>query len=139
MEVLRHLSLEEAHALKEILTSLSERAKQPLSLNQLLRQWRDFVVRIERGYKDSIYEYSNELSVRNLLEEILHHVTPSLREELLRLIKPWDERFDKATSEVARPLSSKSMQGVTHRWWFRIPKHFGREFEGDLRSEGILS
>ena len=34
------------------------------TLGALLRGWSRFVTAVERGYDDTIYEYTNELSVR---------------------------------------------------------------------------
>ena len=49
------------------------------SLDALLREWRAFVTQVERGYDDSIYEYTNDLSVRDRLERLLAGAGPSLR------------------------------------------------------------
>ena len=38
------------------------------SLGSLLRRWSEFVTQVERGYDDSIYEYTNDLSVRGRLD-----------------------------------------------------------------------
>ena len=133
----RQLTLEEAELLNALLVRLSERAKYPLTLGHLLRQWQNFVVQVERGYEDAIYEYTNDLSIRNLWEEILRGVTPKLREELARLIRPWDERFYNATKETNRPILS-DVQDPHYWWWCRVPKKLGEEIEADFRFEGIL-
>ncbi len=138
MKMFQQLSSEETDALNTILGWLSERAKRTLTLNQLLQQWGDFVVQIERGYQDSIYEYANDLSVRDLLEEILVKATQALREKLTELIQPWDERFYNATQKTQRPVLPGMAQESLRSWWFRVPKNPGRELEQDLRSEGIL-
>ena len=41
------------------------------TLGALLRGWADLVTRVERGYDDSIYEYTNDLSVRDRLERLV--------------------------------------------------------------------
>jgi hypothetical protein len=138
MKMLRHLSSEEADALNTILLGLSERAKRTLTLNQLLQQWGDFVVQVERGYQDSIYEYANDLSIRDLLEEILRGVTQTLQEKLTQLIQPWDERFYNATKKTKQPVLPSMAQESLRSWWFRVPKNLGGELKEDLRSEGIL-
>ena len=138
MKMLCQLSNEAADTLDVILLELSKRAKHPLTFNQLLRQWGDFVVRVERGYRDSIYEYVNDLSVRDLLEEILERATQTLREDLTELIQPWDERFYNATEEANRSVLPGVTQESPQHWWFRVPKKLGGELEEDLRSEGVL-
>jgi len=138
MRLYRHLTPEEFDALNAILQRLSKRAKYILTLEQLLHRWQDFVVQAERGYQNSIYEYTNDLSVRDLLEEILRESPQTLRKELMQLIRPWDERFYNATKRIKRPVLPNVGQESRSWWWFRVPKSVGGELEEDLRSEGIL-
>lgn len=138
MKMLQQLSSEETKVLNAILVRLSERAQRTLTLNQLLQQWGGFVIQIERGYRDSIYEYANDLSVRDLLEEILIEATQVLREKLTELIQPWDERFYSATQKTQRPVLPGMAQELPRSWWFRVPKNLSGELEEDLRSAGVL-
>ncbi|HLC16195.1 MAG TPA: hypothetical protein VJL89_08215, partial [Thermodesulfovibrionia bacterium] len=78
--------LEEDNTIETILNSLSNQAIRKLSLNTLLQNWYRFVVEVERGYNDSIYEYTNDLSNRDLIENILLSVQPSLHARLLKAI-----------------------------------------------------
>jgi hypothetical protein len=64
------LTPDESRALSEILADLSQRAKYEVSLDRLLSNWVRFVDEVEQGYQDSIYEYTNDLSNRDTLEEI---------------------------------------------------------------------
>ena len=132
------LSRDETRMLGAILTSLSERTKYPLSLNSLLQRWEDFVAQVEKGYEGSIYEYTNDLSIRDVLQEILLKVPLSLHDTLLQRVQPWDDRLHEATCTSRRPLAP----AVPHdapSWWFRIPKKLATQLENDLRSEGILA
>ncbi len=67
-DVTQRLPSDASAALEGALQRLSRRAGYPMSLQQLLQRWQHFVVRVEQGYADSIYEYTNELSVRDLGE-----------------------------------------------------------------------
>jgi hypothetical protein len=40
----------------------------------------NFVTEVERGYNDSIYEYANNLSTRNILEAVVQQVPPLLHD-----------------------------------------------------------
>lgn len=131
------LSREDVHALDAILAPLSERAKDRLSLNQLLHGWGYFVVQVERQYEGSIYEYTNDLSTRDLLEEILLRVPQPLHDRLSEAVSPWDDRFHEATRKVKRPLAPGVAQDAPS-WWFRVPKNLSKQLENDLRAEGIL-
>ena len=138
MDFVPELSPEEAQELKRLLASLSERAKYPLSLNDLLERWKNFVHQVEQGYQHSIYEYTNDLSTRDLLEEILLGVPSALHDKLANIIAPPDKRFFDSTLEVARPL----LQGIDgespNAWWLRVPKKLTEQLEEDLRSEQII-
>lgn len=138
MEFLRHLSSEEARTLEAVLASLSDRAKHRLTLNSLLQQWSYFVSQVEQGYGGSIYDYTNDLSGRDVIEKVLLATPTSLGNRLLTLIHPLDERFNSATSEVECPLLPTTTQKPLAYWWFRIPKKLGEELEHDLRSEGHI-
>ena len=107
------------------------------TVRQLLGRWAAFVRQVETGYDDSIYDYTNDLSVRDLLEERLSPL-PSAEAEALRAdLRPWDERFEAATRPSIRPLAP----GVKDRgraWWFRVPLKLADELASDLRSEGVI-
>lgn len=137
MKIQLQLSPNENDALAEILASLSERAKRPLSLDTLLDKWSHFVIQVEQGYEDSIYEYTNDLSVRDLLDETLSKVPPSLHEKLVQEIQIWDKRFQEATREVRKPLLSSGTRKLLP-WWSRIPKNLRGELKEDLQVEGLL-
>jgi hypothetical protein len=100
------------------------------SLNELVRQWTDFVHAVERGYDDSIYEYTNDLSVRDILQRLLTAASPALRAKLERALAPVDERFTAATEESAQPLGT-----ADGSWWRRVPKRRVGELADDLSAE----
>jgi len=131
------LSRDEFRMLDTILNSLSERAKYPLSVNYLLQKWEDFVAQVEKGYEGSIYEYTNDLSIRDVLEDILLKAPLSLHDKLIQRVQPWDDRLHETTRKTSVPLAPAVPQDAPS-WWFRIPKKLARQLENDLRSEGIL-
>jgi len=131
------LSQEEQTVLQQILLAQSQRAKHPLTLHQLINDWARFVTSVGRGYEDSIYEYTNELSTRDLIQAILDKVPSPLRGKLLAVIEPWDRRFLASTQPVDKPLKFNG-EGVTSPWNARVPIHLESELEADFRSEGIL-
>ena len=57
---------------------------------------------VERGYDDSIYEYENDLSVRDRLEDVVTGASPGLRAQLERALAADDGRFRAATEAVER-------------------------------------
>lgn len=117
---MRKLSLtpEDRDALQKILKAQSERAQKPITLNKLVNEWVNFVATIERGYNESIYEYLNDLSTRDLLQEILDNVDPTLVAKLMTVIEPSDRRFfasvrhDKNTFKIKQ----KELLALLNKW-----------------------
>ena len=102
------------------------------SLGALLRRWGDFVTAVERGYDDSIYEYTNDLAVRGRLDEVAAGAGPGLRAKLEGALAEDDGRFTAATEEAARPLGRS-------RWSRRVPTRRFGELADDLGSLGYLA
>jgi hypothetical protein len=101
------------------------------TLGALLRGWSDLVTQIERGYDDSIYEYTNDLFVRKRLDEVLAGASPGLRAHLERAVAEDDRRFTAATEEAARPLGRSP-------WAHRVPRRRVGELAEDLETLGYL-
>jgi hypothetical protein len=120
------LAPEERTELKELLRGAS--------LHQLLGRWAEFVRGVERGYDDSIYEYTNDLSVRDSLEELISASSSTLAAKLRGEFAPIDERFTNATEPAKRPLSHA--YGDLPSWWRRVPKRREGELAEDLKAMG---
>ena len=99
------------------------------SLGSLIQDWRRFIAAVERGYEDSIYEYTNDLSVRHRLERVIAAASPELRAQLERAVAEDDRRFTAATEEAAKPLG-------TSRWEQRVPIRRVGELADDLEALG---
>ncbi len=95
------------------------------TLGALLRGWSDLVTEVERGYDDSIYEYTNDLFVRKRLDEVIAAASPGLRAQLERELAEDDRRFTAATEEAAKPLGES-------RWAHRVPRLRVGELADDL-------
>jgi hypothetical protein len=127
-----HLSREEELLLKPILASMSRKAGHTLTLPLLLERWENFVSEVEEGYDDSIYEYTNDLSVRDLLQVVVDNCPLALRDKLIGALRIWDERFNKATEESKRPVLPDKERSQAW-WWFRVPVKRGSELVNDLQ------
>lgn len=137
MECFIQLSSSEAKVVNPILAGFSQRARFPISLDYLVEGWQTFVVEVEKGYNASIYDYTNDLSGRDLLQELASQVPGSVVSKLMEVIQPWDTRFVAATREIQYPL--RGSKTATSRFWLmRVPIILREELEGDLRSEGVL-
>ena len=97
------------------------------TLGALLNDWNRLVTAVERGYEDSIYEYENDLSVRDRLERLVTGAGPGLRAQLEGALAADDRRFTAATEEAARPLRTRG-----EWWWRRVPVRLVGELADDL-------
>jgi hypothetical protein len=98
------------------------------SLGALLKRWSAFVTQVERGYGDSIYEYTNDLTVRDRLQRLADAASPGLRARLEDALAGDDRRFEAATEDSPRPLAADRPA----RWWRRIPRRRTGELAEDL-------
>lgn len=124
--------------LDEVLREFKERAamQQTPTLEELARQWSDFVSEVEGGYKLPIYDYTNDLSVRDLLAELVNRVDRKTRDHALSLVAPSDERFRFATEELDKAI--ESAPEIRGWWWYRIPRILKGELRVDLEEEGLV-
>ena len=72
-------------------------AAQPFSLNEALRAWRDLVARVEKGYTDNVYEYTNDLHCRDALATAWPILSENLRVHRQPELDALDARFQAAT------------------------------------------
>lgn len=106
-----------------------------MSTIELLTKWEAFIGKVEQGYSLTIYDYTNELTLRGLLLQASTATTPLSTAESNRL-KELDQRFRIATQEAERPITPGFAGG---RWWYyRIPLKRCGELLDDLREEGHL-
>ena len=106
------------------------------TLGSLLQEWQRFVTAVERGYDDSIYEYTNDLSVRDRLEGVAAGAGPGLRAKLHGALAEDDRRFAAATQEADRPLGEFAEAAPS--WWRRVPRRRVGELAEDLDALGYL-
>ena len=124
--------------LQSALQQFSESAGYRISLDYLLERWGRFVSAVEQGYSDSIYEYANDLAVRNLLKKIETDAPSSLRASLAAYLAPLDRRFFEATRAAEKTIPGLA-QPSDAPWSVRIPKKADGELLDDLRSHGLIS
>lgn len=104
--------------------------------SRLLEKWERFVKDVEEGYSLSIYDYTHELSMRDLLENVKERVPVRLRQEIEVALRPWDARFMQATQPSDRPIEPVVDEDAKE-WWYRLPKHAGWDVERYLIEGGF--
>lgn len=120
------LTRDEYRELSNILEKWTNSSQKKITLDSLISGWRNFVSSVERGYLSSIYEYTNDLSIRDILEDVMNSTRQSARSKIQEALRPWDESFIKATQQIDKPLLGSSTSSI---WWFRIPL----KLQGELR------
>ena len=131
------LSAGEASEIAPVMEMFSRGGRRPITLGYLYQRWRDFVTEVERGYDATIYDYTNDLSVRDMFEEILGRVGIPRAQKLITALQPWDVRFDQATTEAAQGATGQQV-GLRRPLVAQIPLKLQGELEADLRSDGLV-
>jgi len=104
----------------------------------LIEEWSSVVAEIEQGYKLTIYDYINDITVRDDIAEMMQLLTEAGKSRLAEWVDPIDERFLRATREVPLPVSYPSAEPRDRWWWYRIPKRLGEDLASDLCSIGLI-
>jgi hypothetical protein len=96
----------------------------------LIDKWRHVVDLVEDGYNDNIYEYINDLSVRDLIDRLLRDAGLAQFEQM--------EWFRAHVREIDAELTALLRQEPVNPdpdvpWWrARIPAYAGAELVADL-------
>jgi uncharacterized protein (DUF433 family) len=103
-----------------------------------LQRWSGLVEHIEAGYNWALDEIINDLTARDLLEDVVLLVAPPARALVRESVDAWDLRYDAATtSSRVSLMGSQAPWEPLRWWWFRIPTRGGAMLEDDLRARGI--
>jgi hypothetical protein len=108
------------------------------SFEEIISRWETFVREVETGYKLSIYDYTNDLTFRDHIADILKALPDGeLRRAVHARVAPLDNRLRRATLPSETPLAPGS-EPTDHWWWFRIPRKLESELRNDLADDGII-
>lgn len=127
---------EESRLLNSIVANFSKRAKHATTwnFNEFMKEWFDFIAEVEKGYTMTIYDYTNDLTKRDLLDELLQQVPQDLKNKVIKLVKSSDTSFKNATRILRKPLSSSEDPPW---WWYRLPKKLLGELKEDVESSKL--
>lgn len=119
------LTSDEQSTIAALEARFSERAHFPITLEKLLSSWRIFVAEVEQGYESTIDDYTNDLSTRDLLGNVLREVSPDLKTRLLVDVESLDRRFEHATRPDAGNRIAEFIEPGEGWWWSRLPRKLG--------------
>jgi hypothetical protein len=101
----------------------------------LLRQWREFVGQVEKGYTLGLEDYRNDLDVRAILELAVPGTHDQSAPEIQSEIRTLDDRLKK----MLIATSVRVWESAPSPFWdFGYPRNAGPELVADLRAEGLF-
>ncbi len=95
-------------------------------LDDLLNRWAAFVNDVEKGYSLMLEDYTQELAIRDSVEDLKEKLPERLRSEVEGLLQPLDQRFRFLTRTTKEPLLPVELP--VKFWWYRLPN----ALHGDL-------
>jgi hypothetical protein len=105
----------------------------PATLNSQVDAWAELVSSVEVGYGMTIDDYTNDLAVREWLEQVRALVTVRIADSMAARLAPLDQRFREAT---VAPL--RRMPGAGDGWWYRLPRVLVDELRDDAVRMGLV-
>ncbi|MBT2470047.1 hypothetical protein J7E97_19745 [Streptomyces sp. ISL-66] len=110
------------------------------TVTERVNAWAVLVSSVERGYRDDIYEYTNDLYCRNWLHEAWLLLPDHVVQLWTPRIQTLDDRFRAATI-ADDGLALDQFHRVPHYdmwWWRRHPRVFVGSLGRSLRSAGAV-
>lgn len=106
------------------------RRRGPYTPTGIVGAWEQLVEMVEAGYQDNVYEYDNDLAIRDLIEELLQ--LPALAG--FPEFGWFSESVAALDNRMRSGLSAEPIRLPDHRWWrSHLPVKAGAELAGDLK------
>jgi hypothetical protein len=93
----------------------------PIGFDRLLERWRSFVDEVAAGYDGSVDDYTNDVTSRDLLSQIMNQLLPPTREKAAGLVAPIDAEFMTHTVPDPTTLLGEYYRVSDGWWWRRLP------------------
>jgi hypothetical protein len=130
-----HLILEEEEALRPFLEGTTFKA-----ISDLASAWQRSILEIESGYRLGIYDYNNDLDLREILQRVTDGSSGETREKLEAFLESSDASFSAATVFSPGPPFPGALRMNPAAWWYKVlPKKLAGELKRDAEKEGLLS
>ncbi len=104
-----------------------------------IKYWDWFVQKVKTGYNDYIYEYCNDLDIRQEIEQYLEKSTGEFHSFLFELTKEIDQMYIDSTSKVDSPINAYNHvleNPLKYFWYYRVPKKITPQLAPDLDEHG---
>lgn len=102
------------------------------SFDQLVYQYRLFVHSVD-GYAFTIYDYDNDLSVRESLDRALQSCSAELREKAQASLQKLDDQFLQETVAAERKYGP-NCEDCSFNWYSRLPRNPGDTLKEDIEA-----
>lgn len=99
----------------------------PKTTSERLGEWSNIVNSVTEGYKFSAQDYTNDLTIRDLIEKVRQILSPEGQQVLASVLQPIDEQFLRATYRFNVALCSAEKGEEMGFWWYRVPKRQGKD------------
>jgi hypothetical protein len=128
------LSQADTKLVTDFLAELSEASQHRQSLNRLISRWKNFSASVAKGYNDTIYDYENDLSIRDILDKIMEKLSESGKNEVAMHIEHADKSFVSSTRSIALP--SHKIYDEDKWWQSRVPLYLSDELKQEFIDAG---
>jgi hypothetical protein len=110
------------------------------TFSELLGAWEHIIENIEDGYRLGLDDYTNDLTVRGILERGAQGVDARLRTKVETLMAPLDARFEDATFVSKKPPFPGALARNPSAWWYtRLPNKLIGELKEDAHRWGLVA
>ncbi|RVU41034.1 hypothetical protein FRC91_19760 [Bradymonadales bacterium TMQ1] len=101
----------------------------------LLDRWADFIRDVARGYTFTIYDYENDLSIRDHLERMFVELnSDSVSALIQQRVEVLDDVYRRVTTFVESPPWKHSRDKSDLSWWWhRVPNKLVGDLAEDLK------
>jgi len=112
------------------MTSDTERAQ------SLIDRWADFIRDVARGYTFTMYDYENDLTIRDHLQRTRVELSSeSASVLLLQRVEALDDAYRRVTTFVdAPPWKYSRNKSDLSWWWHRIPNKLVGDLAEDFKN-----
>lgn len=110
-------------------------AQEPHFVERMVFDWGNFARNLGEDFDTNIYDYQNDVWVRQSLQEILQATPEPLRSKIKSFVNDIDRRFLELTAPAPQPVINEAQPDQW--WWWRLPCQYGQELRADLVKWGI--
>jgi hypothetical protein len=115
------------------MAELEQQGWRKATLNERVAAWEALVDEVEQGYDMTVYDYTNDLAVREWLDRARPLVTARVQASLDARLAPLDARFRTATF-----LAATRLPGAGDAWFFRLPRVLVGELAEDAARMNLV-